>query len=201
MARPRKNQSTAAKTAAALKDTKPVEEIVSPAEVKTEVPAEPKTEPAAEEKPAAAVAEPKPKRKYTRRAPVQKKEEVAAVPEKPKKRPGRKPKPVTVNDVVAKVYSRIDKKAAKTISANGKAAVDIKLYGSFEAHMYIEVKNGNVSVEPYDYIEKDLEVAVPVDVAVAIADGKLSVKEAVENGSLYVFGNVQFALKFAELFK
>ena len=86
------------------------------------------------------------------------------------------------------------------MAAEGRAAVDIKLYGSFEAHMYIEVKDGKVSVEPYDYIERDLEAAVPVDVALAIADDKTTIKEAVENGSLYVFGNVQFALKFAKLF-
>ena len=118
----------------------------------------------------------------------------------PKKRAGRKPKPITVNDVVAKIYKRIDKAAGKQVAAEGRAAVDIKLYGSFEAHMYIEVKDGKVSVEPYDYIERDLEATVPVDVALAIADGKTTIKEAVENGSLYVFGNVQFALKFAKLF-
>ena len=118
----------------------------------------------------------------------------------PKKRAGRKPKPITVNDVVAKIYKRIDKAAGKQVAAEGRAAVDIKLYGSFEAHMYIEVKDGKVSVEPYDYIERDLEAAVPVDVALAIADGKTTIKEAVENGSRYVFGNVQFALKFAKLF-
>ena len=118
----------------------------------------------------------------------------------PKKRAGRKPKPITVNDVVAKIYKRIDKAAGKQVAAEGRAAVDIKRYGSFEAHMYIEVKDGKVSVEPYDYIERDLEAAVPVDVALAIADGKTTIKEAVENGSLYVFGNVQFALKFAKLF-
>ena len=88
----------------------------------------------------------------------------------PKKRAGRKPKPITVNDVVAKIYKRIDKAAGKQVAAEGRAAVDIKLYGSFEAHMYIEVKDGKVSVEPYDYIERDLEAAVPVDVALAIAN-------------------------------
>ena len=118
----------------------------------------------------------------------------------PKKRAGRKPKPITVNDVVAKIYKRNDKAAGNQVAAEGRAAVDIKLYGSFEAHMYIEVKDGKVSVEPYDYIERDLEAAVPVDVALAIADGKTTIKEAVENGSLFVFGNVQFALKFAKLF-
>lgn len=66
--------------------------------------------------------------------------------------------------------------------------------------MYIEVKNGNVSVAPYDYIERDIEAAISVENALAIADGKLSIKDAVENGALYVFGNVQFALKLAKLF-
>lgn len=118
----------------------------------------------------------------------------------PKKRPGRKPKPVTVEDIVAKIGKRINKDAAKKIAENGKAAVDIKLYGPFEAHMYIEIKDGAVNVAPYDYIEKDIEAAISVENALAIADGKLSVKDAVENGSLYVFGNVQFALMFAKLF-
>lgn len=187
---------TTAKTETAVKPAnetaavKPVEE--KPVEVKTkaaEVKAAPAVTPKAAKKPAA-----KP-------AAAKKIEKPAAKAETaPKKRAGRKPKPITVNDVVAKIYKRIDKAAGKQIAKEGRAAIDIKLYGPFEAHMYIEVKNGNVSVEPYDYIERDLEAAVPVDVALAIADGKVSVKEAVENGSLYVFGNVQFALKFAKLF-
>ena len=81
-----------------------------------------------------------------------------------------------------------------------RAEVDNKLNAPFDPHMYSDVKDGKVPVEPYDYIERDLEAAVPVDVALAIADGKTTIKEAVENGSLYVFGNVQFALKFAKLF-
>ena len=119
----------------------------------------------------------------------------------PKKRAPRKPKVITADDVAAKVAKRIDKTVAAQLVPEGKAAVDIKLYGPFEAHMYIEIKDGVVNVAPYDYIEKDLEAAIPVDVALAIADGKTTVKEAVENGSLYVFGNVQFALIFAKLFK
>lgn len=182
---------TAVKPATETAAVKPAEE--KPVEVKTkaaEVKAAPAVTPKAAKKPAAKAAA----KKAEKPAPAAKTEAA------PKKRAGRKPKPVTVNDVVAKVYKRIDKAAAKQVAAEGRAAIDIKLYGPFEAHMYIEVKDGNVSVEPYDYIERDLEAAVPVDVALAIADGKTTVREAVENGSLYVFGNVQFALKFAKLF-
>ncbi|MBP0983815.1 MAG: SCP2 sterol-binding domain-containing protein [Oscillospiraceae bacterium] len=207
MARPKKNANATPKTktvqtADAVKTTekaatavaKPVAEV-KPAEVKAAAPKP------AEKKPAAKKAAPKKAEKpaAAKKAPAKKAEAPAAAA--PKKRAPRKPKTVTVDDVVAKISKRIDKTAAKTVAAEGKAAVDIKLYGAFEAHMYIEIKDGTVNVAPYDYIEKDLEAAVPVDVALAIADGKTTVQEAVENGSLYVFGNVQFAMMFAKLFK
>lgn len=188
MARPKKNTATKASLKADI--------AVKAAELKT---AEVKNEkPAEAEKPAVNApvkAETVAKKSAAKKRTVAPKAETA-----PRKRAPRKPKPVTVNDVVAKVYNRIDKAAAKQVAAQGRAAIDIKLYGQFEAHMYIEVKDGKVSVEPYDYIERDLEAAVPVDVALAIADGKITVNEAVENGSLYIFGNVQFALMFAKLF-
>lgn len=202
MPRPKKNttNTTAAKAEATVKTSAEKDTAVNtakPVEVKVPKAAEVKAAPA--ETPKAESA------KAAKKAPAKKSAAKKAAPaakaEAPKKRAGRKPKPVIVDDIVAKIYKRIDKNAAKKVAENGKAAVDIKLYGSFEAHMYIEVKNGNVSVAPYDYIERDLEAAVPVDVALAIADNKITVAEAVEDGSLYVFGNVQFALKFAELFK
>lgn len=188
---------------------KPAEKTaVKAAEIKAE---EVKAVPAPAEAPKAAEKKPAEKKAAPRKAaPAAKKAEVKKAPAKKsaakkaaepaKKRAPRKSKPITTDDIVAKIYKRIDKSAAKSIAAEGKAAVDIKLYGPFEAHMYIEVKNGVVNVAPYDYIERDLEAAISVENALAIADGKLTVKEAVENGSLYVFGNVQFALKLAKLF-
>ena len=193
---PRQKKTTTTTTAKAETAVKPAGTTAAkpekPVEVKASKTAEVKAAPA--ETPKAAR---KPAAKATAKNAVK---PAAKADSAPKKRAGRKPKPITVNDVVAKIYKRIDKAAGKQVAAEGRAAVDIKLYGSFEAHMYIEVKDGKVSVEPYDYIERDLEAAVPVDVALAIADGKTTIKEAVENGSLYVFGNVQFALKFAKLF-
>lgn len=202
MPRPKKNTTnTTAKAEAAVKTSAEKDTAVKtakPVEVKVPKAAEVKAAPAETPKAEGAKAA----RKSPAKKPTAKKAEAPVVKsEAPRKRAGRKPKPVTVDDVVAKIYKRINKEAAKKVAESGRAAVDIKLYGPFEAHMYIEVKNGNVSVAPYDYIERDLEAAVPVDVAIAIAENKITVAEAVENGSLYVFGNVQFALKFAELFK
>lgn len=198
MPRPKKNtKTTTAEKAEATVKTSAEKDVAE----KTAKPVEVKASKAAPAETPKAESKTREVKKASARKPAAKKSEAPAKSETPKKRAGRKPKPITVDDVVAKIYKRIDKAAAKNVAADGRAAVDIKLYGSFEAHMYIEVRNGKVSVAPYDYIERDLEAAVPVDVALAIAEGKTTVKEAVENGSLYVFGNVQFALKFAELFK
>jgi len=187
--------TTARKTESAVK---PAEKAAAKA---AEVKAEVKAVPAPAEAPKAEAKKPAGKTaKPAAKKPAAKKSAPAAGNAAPAKRAGRKPRPVTVDTVVAKVYKRVNKSAAKSIAAEGKAAVDVKLYGPFEAHMYIEVKNGVVSVAPYDYIEKDIEAAISVENAIAIADGKLSIKDAVENGALYVFGNVQFALKLAKLF-
>lgn len=197
---PRQKKTTTTTTAKAETAVKAAETTAAkPVAAKPEKPVEVKAGKTAEVK-AAPAETPKAARKPAAKTTAKNAVKSAVKASAPKKRAGRKPKPITVNDVVAKIYKRIDKAAGKQVAAEGRAAVDIKLYGSFEAHMYIEVKDGKVSVEPYDYIERDLEAAVPVDVALAIADGKTTIKEAVENGSLYVFGNVQFALKFAKLF-
>lgn len=195
MPRPKKNTTTKTivKEEAAVKAAKN-------AEVKAVKPAEAEKPKAAEVKAAPAQAPKTEAKKPAAKKPAAKKSAAKAEPA-PKKRAVKKPKSITVDDIVAKIYKKIDTAAAKDIVSEGKAAVDIKLYGSFEAHMYIEIKNGVVSVAPYDYIEKDIEAAISVENALAIADGKLTVEEAVENGALYVFGNVQFALMFAKLFK
>ena len=108
------------------------------------------------------------------------------------------PKPVTVDDIVAKLAKKLDAEKAAVI--DGKCAVDIKLYGTFEAHMYIEVKDGKLTVAPYDYIEKDIEAAISVENALAIVDGKLTIADALADGRLYAFGNIAVAAKLAVLF-
>lgn len=178
--------------------------------VKTEVKAEPKAADAAKAvKPAVEKKAPAAKKTAEKKAaPAAKKaaEKKAAPAAKKAAKPAAKPaakkapkkKELTVDDVVAKLTKKLDKKAAAKIV--GKAAADIKLYGTFEAHMYIEVKDGNLTVAPYDYIERDIEVAISVENALAIVEGKLTLADALADGRLYVFGNVGIAAKLAKLF-
>ncbi len=179
---------------------KPAARKAAPAKVeapKVEVKAAPaKVEaPKAEEKKA-------PAKKPAAKKPAAKTAAKKAAPKAEAKKPAAKKAPakkeLTVADVAAKLAKKLDAKKAKEI--DGKVAVDIKLYGAFEAHMYIEVKDGNLTVAPYDYIEKDIEAAIAVENALAIINGKLTIAEALADGRLYAFGNIGCAAKLAKLF-
>ncbi len=169
----------------------PVAEVKAPA-AEVKAPAA-KEAPKKEAKPAAKTAAKKPAAKKATKPAAKTTAKTAA-----KKPAAKKVKPITVDDVVAKVAKAVDKTKAKNIE--GTVAVDIKLYGTFEAHMYIEVKDGTVNVAPYDYVAKDFEAAVSVENAIAIAEGKLKILDAVSDGRLYLYGNATQMLKIASLF-
>ncbi len=165
---------------------KPAEKKAAPTKKEAAKPAEKKAAPAKKEaaKPAAKKAAPT------------KKEAAKPAAKKPA---AKKVKTITTEDVVTKVEKLIDKSKAKKV--DGKVAMDIKLYGAFEGHMYIEIKDGIATVAPYDYVEKDLEAAVSVENALAIADGKLAIKDAIADGRLYINGNLTYVLKLASVLK
>lgn len=195
-------------TKAAAKPEAPKAEVKAAPVVKEEtkpvVKAEAKAEPAKAEVKAAPVEKKAPAKKAADKAPAKKtaaKTTKAAAKPAAKKAPAKKApakKEITVADIAEKLAKKLDAKKAAAI--DGKAAVDIKLYGAFEAHMYIEVKDGKLNVAPYDYIERDIEAAISVENALAIIDGKLTIADALADGRLYAFGNIGVAAKLAKLF-
>lgn len=64
---------------------------------------------------------------------------------------------------------------------------------------YVEVKEGKLYIEPYEYYDRDAEFICKPDVLVAIADGKLDPVEAYTKGNLRVEGNIGKALKFKDI--
>ncbi len=115
-----------------------------------------------------------------------------------KAQPVQEAEPVTVDTIIEKLKSKIV--TAKAADIKGKIAIDIKLYGTFEHHMYILVDNGQVFVEPYEYNDRDIDVSVSVENALAIIDGKISVKDALINEQLLAYGKIGLAFKIAPLF-
>lgn len=216
MASKRNNKRMAA-TAPKQEVKTPVVEIkaapVAPkaAEVKTEIKAEVKDAPKTEvitpvkEAPKAPAKAPK-TAKPAAKAPAK---TVAKTPAKKtaEKKPAvkRAPKAPVVKELdivtlTTMLRKKIGKKSVAKIGEN--IAVEIKVYGKFEAFMYILVKDGALSIEPYNYDDCDVHVDISVDDVLAIIDGKYDFKAKALTGDIYAVGAMTKALKIKEvLFK
>lgn len=186
MARPRKNP--AVETAAEVKETVAAEVKAAPAKAAEKKPAAKKTTKTAETKPAAKTAETKSAAKTAKTTKTAAKKPAAKAP--------RKAKQVTIEDIVAKLYAKVDKEKAAKLE--GTIAVDIEVYGSLNGHLYIAVKDGEVSVEPYAYEDYTVRVAINAEDAVAYVNGKLTLAAAFDK-SMYAEGNIGAALKVASI--
>lgn len=64
---------------------------------------------------------------------------------------------------------------------------------------YVEVKDGVLYVEPYEYYDRDAMFTCAPDVLLKIADGELDPVEAFTEQELRVEGNIEKALRLKEL--
>lgn len=202
------------KTAPAAKEAKPVVKEAKPAaketkaanevkEVKKDAPA--KAVKATAEKPAAKAAAEKPAKAAAEKTakaakPAAKAKAPKADAVAPKKKPGRKPKPVEVSDICAKLYKKVDKTKAAKIK--DLIAADIEIWGwedGSNKHLFVEVQDGAVRVEPYDYVDCTLRAHISFADAMAVLDGKLTLRDALVAGKLNVYGNLAAAVKLAEI--
>ena len=120
----------------------------------------------------------------------------------PAKKAVKKAPAVTIETICDKLEKKLSKSKAKEI--NGKVAVDIEVWG-FEdgsnARMYVEVNDGKVSVAPYPYDAKDFRVSLSFANAKAFVDGKLTLKELLDDSEgFYAEGNIVSAIKLASIF-
>ncbi|MBD5549423.1 MAG: SCP2 sterol-binding domain-containing protein [Lachnospiraceae bacterium] len=67
--------------------------------------------------------------------------------------------------------------------------------GSF----YVEVKDGELSVEPYEYYDKDAMFVSTPEVLLKIAEGEMDPVAAFTEGKLRVEGNIDKALRLKEI--
>lgn len=105
---------------------------------------------------------------------------------------------MTYEQVVSKVkakYSDID-----ASSIEGTQAIQINLSGkNTEGIFYIEVKDGKVNVEPYDYHDNKAIVTVAPTNLLKILDGKLKPAIAYTTGRVSVDGDINAVLQLIDL--
>ena len=95
---------------------------------------------------------------------------------------------MTYEKIVEKVKKALAKVDASGVK--GHLAVQVDVYGEGEGAFYIEVKDGKVDVQPYEYFDHDLRIRCTGEEIIAIAEGEKKVIEEVAAENVEALRNV-----------
>ena len=92
-------------------------------------------------------------------------------------------------ELVSKVSKVYDGAQAPEVSEHLAIQFDIseEAAGAF----YIEIAGGEVTVAPYDYMDRDVLVATTAEVIIDVLNGKKDIFKAIEEGTVTVTGDAQ----------
>lgn len=103
-------------------------------------------------------------------------------------------------------YEEIFSKSKELILANDTSgikehlAVEVDITGEGSGAFYIELNDGKIAVEPYEYYDRDCKLIISGDDFISICEGALDAVKAFTNGKLKVEGDIDKALKVSEIF-
>ena len=100
-------------------------------------------------------------------------------------------------DFFAEIKSRFMEADVSDIQEH--LAYQFNIVGEAEGIFYVEVKDGKLYVEPYEYFDRDVIFTSSAETLQKIADGKLDPVLAFTLQKLKVEGNIEKALRFKEL--
>ena len=104
---------------------------------------------------------------------------------------------MTYADMFSKVKSMLVD--ADVSDINEHLAYQFNVTGEAEGIFYAEVKDGQLSVEPYEYFDRDAMFTCSAETLFKIASGKGDPVAAVMLGRLKVEGNIDKALKLKDI--
>lgn len=82
---------------------------------------------------------------------------------------------------------------------DGHLAVQIDIEGEGEGAFYIELKDHELHVEPYEYYDRDCKFIISGDNFLKLAEGKLDPVAAFFDGRLKIEGSIDKALEFKNI--
>lgn len=104
---------------------------------------------------------------------------------------------MTFEDIVGMVRDVYENADARNVFEH--AAIQINIEGEAEGVFYIEIADRKVSVEPYDYHDKDALVVTSAQAIFDISDGRHSWKEAKELGLVKLSGDMRKLALYNEI--
>ena len=72
-------------------------------------------------------------------------------------------------------------------------AIQFNVTGEGEGAFYIEVSEGKIDVQPYEYFDRDAIITIPSDVLVSILNKKTDFNKAYKNNAYSIDGNADAA--------
>lgn len=83
---------------------------------------------------------------------------------------------------------------------NEHLAYQFNLLGEeLNGYFYVEIKDGQLFVEPYEYFDRDAMFSATPDILMGIAEGKVDAVDAFTKQELKVEGNFDKALRIKEI--
>lgn len=82
-------------------------------------------------------------------------------------------------------------KNAKVSKTVGHVAFQFNVEGEAEGAFYLEIADGKINVEPYEYYDRDIIIVTSAEVIMQMTEGKLQPRVAYANGQLKVYGDVE----------
>ena len=95
---------------------------------------------------------------------------------------------MTYEELVKKLKSNFEGMDAGRIKEH--LAIQFNVAGEAEGALYMEIRDGKVMIEPYEYYDRDILVFVETDALLSIADGELTIYDAFKEGKFYAEGNL-----------
>ena len=103
---------------------------------------------------------------------------------------------MTYQELVSKLKDTYQEKDASKISEH--LAIQFNIQGEAEGALYLEIANGQLHVEPYEYYDRDILVTTSAADLLALAQS-LDILEAYQSGKISAEGNLAKALLLNEI--
>ncbi len=101
------------------------------------------------------------------------------------------------------IFSKSKKKILKYNTKNTDVehfAVEVQIEGEGEGIFYVELKDKQLYVEPYDYRDNDCRLVLSGKNFLDILSGKLDPVKSFTVGDLKIDGDIDMALKLSDIF-
>ena len=81
-------------------------------------------------------------------------------------------------------------KSARASKSVGHVAFQFNVEGEAEGAFYLEIDDGKINVEPYEYYDRNVIIVGTAETILEMAEGKLQPMNAYTNEKIRAYGNV-----------